>query len=145
MRRPLRLNRRRVLSVALMLAALIGGLGYVNGVGQPPTYPVLIAAHDVARGSVIGGGDFVPERVALPDSMAGLTVPAPPAAYVVGQRLAEPVHAGVPLLQAELATQTELVPGFQRIAFPIASEHAAGGRLNVGDSVRVYVDRKSTP
>jgi Flp pilus assembly protein CpaB len=139
LRRPLRLNRRRVLSVALMLAALIGGLGYVNGVGQPPTYPVLMAAHDLARGSVIGGGDFVPERVALPDSMAALTVPATSAAEVVGQRLAEPVHAGVPLLQAELATQTELVPGFQRIAFPIASEHAAGGRLNVGDSVRVYV------
>src|SRR5437667_31930 len=82
-----------------------------------------------ARGSVIGGGDFVPERVALPDSMAALTVPATSAADVVGQRLAEPVHAGVPLLQAELATQTELVPGFQLIAFPVASEHAAGGRL----------------
>jgi hypothetical protein len=59
--------------------------------------------------------------------MAALTVPATSAAEVVGQRLAEPVHAGVPLLQAEVATQTELVPGFQRIAFPIASEHAAGG------------------
>jgi Flp pilus assembly protein CpaB len=139
MRGPLRLNRRRMVSVALILAALIGGLAYVNGVGQPPTYPVLMAAHDLARGSVIGGGDFVPERVALPDSMAALTVPATSAADVLGQRLAEPVHAGVPLLQAVLATQTELVPGFQRIAFPIASEHAAGGRLNVGDSVRVYV------
>jgi SAF domain len=139
MRRPFRLNRRRVVSVGLMLAALVGGLAYVNGVGQPPTYPVLMAAHDLARGSVVGGGDFVPERVALPDSMAALTVPATSAAEVVGQRLAEPVHAGVPLLQAELATPTELVPGFQRIAFPVASEHAAGGRLNVGDSVRVYV------
>lgn len=54
-------------------------------------------------------------------------------------RLAEPVHAGVPLLQAQIAGQTEVVPVFQRIAFPVGSEHAAGGRLNVGDSVRVYV------
>lgn len=139
MRRPFRLNRRRVLSLALMLAALIGGLAYVNGVGQPPTYPVLVAARELARGSVISPGDFVPARVALPDSMAALTVPADSAQAVVGQRLAEPVHAGVPLLQAQVAGQTEVVPGFQRIAFPVASEHAAGGRLNVGDSVRVYV------
>src|SRR5947209_7606304 len=102
MRRPFRLNRRRVLSVGLMLAALVGGLAYVDGVGQPPTYPVLIAAHDLARGSVIGGGDFLPERVALPDSMAALAVPASSAPSVVGQRLGEPVHAGVPLLQAQV-------------------------------------------
>src|SRR5262249_56705771 len=66
-------------------------------------------------------------------------VPAACAPSVVGQPLAEPVHAGVPLLQAQLAGRTEVVPGFQRIAFPVGSEHAAGGRLNVGDSVRVYV------
>ena len=76
MRRPFRLNRRRVLSVGLMLSALIGGLAYVNGVGQQPTYPVLIAAHDLPRGSVIAGGDFLPERVALPESMAPLVAPA---------------------------------------------------------------------
>jgi hypothetical protein len=139
MRRPLRLNRRRVLSLGLMLASLIGGLAYVNGVGQPPTYPVLIAAHDLARGSVITSGDFVPERVALPDSTAGLTAPAGSASGVIGQRLAEPVHAGVPLLQVQLAGQTDVAPGFQRVAFPVGSEHAAGGRLNVGDAVRVYV------
>ena len=139
MRRPFRLNRRRILSVGLMLAALIGGLTYVNGVGQPPTYPVLVAARDLARGSVISGADFVPERVALPDSMAALTIPAAAAPGVIGQRLAERVHAGVPLLQAQIAGQTEVVPGFQRLAFPVGSEHAAGGRLNVGDSIRVYV------
>jgi SAF domain len=139
LRRPFHLNRRRVLSVGLMLAALFGGLAYVNGVGQPPTYPVLIAARDLARGSVISGGDFLPARVTLPDSMAGLAVPAASAPGVVGQRLAEPVHAGVPLLQAQIAGRTEVVPGFQRIAFPVGSEHAAGGRLNVGDWVRVYV------
>jgi hypothetical protein len=139
MRRPLRLNRRRILSVGLMLAAIGGGLAYVNGVGQAPTYPVLIAAHDLARGSVISSADFVPERVTLPDTMAALAVPATSASGVVGQRLAEPVHAGVPLLDAQVAGRTEVIPGFERIAFPVGSEHAAGGRLTVGDSVRVYV------
>ncbi len=139
LRRPFHLNRRRALSMGLMLAALFGGLAYVNGVGQPPTYPVLIAARDLAHGSVISGGDFLPERVALPESMAALAVPAASAPGLVGQRLAEPVHAGAPLLQAQIAGRTEVVPGFQRIAFPVGSEHAAGGRLNVGDSVRVYV------
>lgn len=139
MRRPFRLNRRRVLSVGLMLSALIGGLAYVNGVGQQPTYPVLIAAHDLPRGSVIAGGDLVPERVALPESMAPLVAPATAAPAVVGQRLAETVHAGVPLLEGQLASQTAVVPGFQRISFPVASEHAAGGQVSVGDAVRVYV------
>jgi SAF domain-containing protein len=139
MRRPFRLNRRRVLSVGLMLSALIGGLAYVNGVGQQPTYPVLIAAHDLPRGSVIAGGDFLPERVALPESMAPLVAPATAAPAVVGQRLAETVHAGVPLLEGQLASQTAVVPGFQRISFPVASEHAAGGQVRIGDAVRVYV------
>jgi Flp pilus assembly protein CpaB len=122
-----------------MLSAFIGGLAYVNGVGQQPTYPVLIAAHDLPRGSVIAGGDFVPERVALPESMARLVAPAAAAPGLLGQRLAETVHAGVPLLEGQLAGQTEVVPGFQRISFPVASEHAAGGRMSIGDSVRVYV------
>src|SRR5438105_3200036 len=111
-RRPFRINRRRVLSVGLMLAALIGGLAYVNGVGQQPTYAVLIAAHDLPRGSVIASGDFIPERVALPESMAPLAVPAAGAPELLSQRLAERVPAGVPLLQGQLATQTEVVPGF---------------------------------
>jgi Flp pilus assembly protein CpaB len=139
MRHPFRLNRRRVLSLGLMLAAFAGGLAYVNGVAQAPTYPVLIAAHDLPRGSVITGNDFMPERVALPDSMAALALPATSAPTVVGQRLAEPVHAGVPLLHAQIAGPTEVVPGFQRIAFPVPPEHAAGGRLSVGDAVRIYV------
>jgi hypothetical protein len=139
MRRPFRLNRRRVLSVGLMLGALIGGLAYMNGVGKQPTYPVLIAAHDLPRGAVIAAGDFAPERVALPESMATLVAPADAAPGVVGHRLAETVHAGVPLLEAQLASQTEVVPGFQRISFPITSEHAAGGQMSIGDAVRVYV------
>src|SRR5262249_41245795 len=122
-----------------MLSALIGGLAYVNGIGQQPTYPVLIAAHDLPRGSVIAAGDFVPERVALPDSMSRLVAPAATAPDLVGQRVSETVRAGVPLLEGQLATQTEVVPGFQRISFPVASEHAAGGRLSIGDAVRIYV------
>src|SRR5262249_48166466 len=139
MRRPFRLNRRRVLSVGLMLSAFIGGLSYVNGVGQQPTYPVLIAPHDLPRGSVIAGGGFVPERGARPQAMAGVVAPGGAAPGLLGQRLAETVHAGVPLLEGQLAGQTEVVPGFQRISFPVASEHAAGGRMGIGDSVRVYV------
>jgi len=139
MRRPFRLNRRRVLSLGLMVAALLGGLAYVNGVGQQPTYPVLIAAHNVPRGAIVTSNDFQPQRVALPDAMASVAVPASALSRVVGQRLAERVHAGVPLLEAQMAGPAELVPGFQRVAFPVGPEHAAGGRLDAGDTVRVYV------
>src|SRR6266851_1835362 len=124
MRRPFRLNRRRVLSLGLMLAALLGGMAYLNGVGQQPTYPVLMTAHDVPRGAIVTSNDFQPQRVALPDSLASTAVPASELSRVVGQRLAGPA---------------ELVPGFQRVAFPVGPEHAAGGRLDTGDTVRVYV------
>ncbi|MDQ6673054.1 MAG: hypothetical protein M3069_20325 [Chloroflexota bacterium] len=138
-RRPFRLNRRRVLSLGLMIAALLGGLAYLNGVGQQPTYPVLMAAHDLPRGAMVTSNDFQPQRVALPDSMASVAVPAGALTRVVGQRLAEPIHAGVPLLEVQMAGPAELVVGFQRVAFPVGPEHAAGGRLDVGDMVRVYV------
>jgi len=139
MRRPFRLNRRRVLSLGVMVAALLGGLAYLNGIGQQPTYPVLIAAHELSRGAIVTSNDFQPQRVALPDSMASMAVPASALSRVVGQRLAEPVHTGVPLLEAQVAGSTELVPGFQRVAFPVGPEHAAGGRLDIGDTVRIYV------
>ena len=76
MRRPFRLNRRRVLSLSLMVAALLGGLAYLNGIGQQPTYPVLIAARDLPRGAAVTSSDFQPQRVALPDAMALASVPA---------------------------------------------------------------------
>jgi Flp pilus assembly protein CpaB len=129
-----------------MVAALVGGLAYLNGVGQQQTYAVLVATRDLPRGSVIANNDFVAERVVLPESMAPAALPANAAADVVGQRLAEAAHAGVPLLQAQIAGPTDVIPGFQRIAFPVGPEHAAGGRLRTGDSVRIYVtgDRGKT-
>ena len=139
MRRPFRLNRRRILSLGLMVAALLGGMAYLNGVGQQPTYPVLMAAHDVPRGAIVASNDFQPQRVALPDSLASAAVPASELSRVVGQRLAEPAHAGVPLLTAQMAGPADLGPGFQRVAFAVGPEHAAGGRLDSGDTVRVYV------
>ena len=139
MRRPFRLNRRRVLSLSLMVAALLGGLAYLNGIGQQPTYAVLIAVRDLPRGAAVTSSDFQPQRVALPDAMASASVPASALSRVVGQRVAEPVHAGIPLLEAQVAGPTEVVPGFQRVALPVGPEHAAGGRMNVGDTVRIYV------
>jgi hypothetical protein len=139
MRRPFRLNRRRVLSLGLMVASILGGLAYLNGMGQQPTYPVLVATRNLPRGALVSSDDFQPQRLALPDSMASLAVPASAQSQLSGKRLSEPVHSGVPLLEPQLAGPTEVEPGFQRLAFPVGPEHAAGGRLNVGDTVRVYV------
>jgi Flp pilus assembly protein CpaB len=122
-----------------MVAALVGGLAYLNGVGQQPTYPVLMPARDLPRGTVLSTDDFVPQRVALPDTMATATVPSSAQAQIAGQRLAEPVHAGVPLLESQLAGPTQIVPGLVRVALPVPPEHAAGGQLDVGDDVRIYV------
>src|ERR1700687_3238640 len=91
MRRPFRLNRRRVLSVGLMVAALLGGLAYLNGAGQQPTYPVLVAAHELPRGACVVSNDSQQQRVAFPDSMAAIAVPASAVSRIAGQRLAEPV------------------------------------------------------
>src|ERR1700694_4427723 len=119
MRRPLRLKRRRVLRLGLMLAALLVGMAYMKCVVHQSTYSVLMAAHDVPRGAIVASNDFQPQRVALPDSLASATVPASELSRVVGQRLAEPVHAGVPLLTAQMAGPADLGPGFQRVAFAV--------------------------
>jgi Flp pilus assembly protein CpaB len=140
-RRPFRLNQRRVASLALMLAALLGGFAYVNGIGQQPTYAVLVATREVPRGAVLSAADLEPQRVALPDAMATASLSASELPQVVGQRLAEPLHVGVPVLRAQLAAVGTVVPGYQRIALAVGPEHAAGGRVEVGDSVRVYVSQ----
>src|SRR5260370_17699809 len=86
MRRPFRLNRRRVLSLSLMVAALLGGLAYLNGIGQQPTYPVLIAARDFPRGAAVPSGAFQPHPVALPDAMASASLPPPALSRAVAHR-----------------------------------------------------------
>src|SRR5207302_5041505 len=62
-------------ALPILIAALLGGLAYLNGVGQQPTYAVLMPARDLPRGAVLSTDDFVPQRVALPDTMAAATMP----------------------------------------------------------------------
>ena len=140
MRRPLRLNRRRILSVGLMLAALCRWAGvcqwgwptaHVPGAGR--------SSRSCAR-QRYQWRRFRPgaSRAARVDGRAGRTWQPPHrASSASGWRSRS--TPGCRCCRRRLQAGHEVVPGFQRIAFPVGSEHAAGGRMNVGDSVRVYV------
>jgi hypothetical protein len=125
--------------MALTLIAVLAGYAYLHGIGQPPSYRVLVATHDLPRGHVLSAEDLDPAQVPLPDSMAAGVLQADDAAAAVGAQLAEPLHTGVPLLRAQLAGPSTAPAGYQRVAFPIGSEHASSGHINQGDVVRVYV------
>lgn len=89
------LRRRRLLAAALTAVAVAAGL---HAVAAPPParVPVLVAAHDLPAGVVLGAGDLRPASFA-PD-----TVPAGLATGAVGRMLAAPLRRGEPVTDVRL-------------------------------------------
>lgn len=131
-RRALRrtvLARRRPLAALLTAAAVAAGLHAVAA--EPPgRVPVLVAAHDLAAGSVVGEDD-VRRAGFAPDS-----VPSGLAVDPAGRTLAAPLRAGEPVTDVRLVgpALTDGYPGL--VAVPVRLPDAGmAGLLRVGDRI----------
>lgn len=129
---------RRVLARRRLLAAVLAAVAVASGVRAattpaPEPDPVVVAAHDLAAGSVLEAGDLTTRGFAHGTAPAGAFAAAAP---VLGQRLAAPVRTGEPVTDVRLlgAELTATEPGL--VAVPVRLPDAAGvALLEPGDRI----------
>jgi Flp pilus assembly protein CpaB len=137
---PTSLPRRRaallrplpLVGFALALLALLGYLSVYSHANHRS--PVLVAARDLAAGTLLRPGDLTSAKIAADRPLLAALVPRSQQAAVVGRRLATAVPAGAPLPRAALAAQTQ-APASLTLSLPAL--HALGGALLPGDRVTV--------
>jgi len=123
------LRRRRLLAAALTAVGVAAGLQAVAA-PPPPTVSVLVAAHDLPAGRVLGTGDLTPVTFA-PGSEPDDRVDD-----AEGRVLAAPLRRGEPVTDVRLVgpALTEGHPGV--VALPVRLPDAAMvGLLEVGDRI----------
>ncbi|GAA1796082.1 SAF domain-containing protein [Nocardioides hankookensis] len=131
-RRSLRrvvLARRRLLAALLTAVAVAAGL-HAASAEPPPDVAVLVAAHDLPAGAVVGADDV--RRVGF----APGSVPTGLAHDPAGRTLAAPMRAGEPLTDVRLVgpALTDGYPGL--VAVPVRLPDAGmAGLLRVGDRI----------
>ena len=97
----------------------------------------LDSIHDLPSGAILSSSDLVVRRVRVDDSIYAAAVPGSNLNSIVGQQLAEPVHADQILARAQVASKPAVPPGQEVLTVPVRADNAAGGRLRSGDVVQV--------
>jgi Flp pilus assembly protein CpaB len=133
-----RIDLRVVIGLALLLAGVLGTVAVVQRAGQ--RVPVLVMAHDVAAGEVIGDQDVRVAEIGLAPGVTSLGIGD--RARVVGRVAGSPLAAGQLLTPAAVTNGPVLGPGQVAMSLAVAPEHAAAGRLRAGDRVAVVASGK---
>ena len=127
--------RRRPLAAICAAAAVVSGISAARP-PPPPTTPVLVSAHDLPAGTVLGDNDIITvawPSGGLPGGALDATDPPP------GRRVAAPMRAGEPLTDVRLV-QPGLLAGYPpgHVLTTIrTADPATAGVIHVGDVVDV--------
>ncbi|MDN5896718.1 MAG: SAF domain-containing protein [Nocardioides sp.] len=122
------LRRRRLLAAACLGAAVLAGLRAVSPAPEP-TVEVLVAAHDLDAGAVLGPSDLATEdwpAGAAPSRVARAT-------EALGRTITGPVRSGEPVTDVRLVGESLLegYPDLEAVPIRIPDSQAAG-LLRVG-------------
>ena len=121
-----------LVGIVLVLIALVGYWSVYRATTERT--PVLVAAHDLAAGTVLQPDDVrAVELAGDSEFMAGL-VSDGELDVIVGSRLGVPLESGLPLPRAALG---EVVPAPPALTLAVPAIHAVGGTLRPGDRVTV--------
>jgi Flp pilus assembly protein CpaB len=119
----------------VLLATLGGGLLFWQTLDQ--TEPILVYAHDLPAGAVIQPTDLTTVSLVVPAALSGGVVRGADRDQVIGKVTAEQLHARGLVQTAQLTGRPAVPPGGGIVALPVSASSAAGGRIQVGDHVRV--------
>jgi Flp pilus assembly protein CpaB len=133
-----RIDLRVLFGLALLLVGVLGTLAIVQQAGKRS--PVLVMAHAVQAGQVIGADDVRVAELGIAPGVA--TLGAGERARVVGRRAAVPLEQGQVLGPAVVADGPALTAGQVAMSLALAPEHAAAGQLRAGDRVAVVASGK---
>jgi Flp pilus assembly protein CpaB len=139
LRRPRRLDARRIAGVFVFCLSVLGGLLYWSSLTE--LRPFVVATRDLPAGATLGAADLTVARLHADDGLYAAAIPGAELDALVGRELAEPVHTQQLLVRAQLATGPRMGADEVALALPVDARAAVGGRLRPGDAVRVYVTR----
>jgi len=131
---PARVDGRMLLGVALVAAAVIGGLLFWGSARE--TVPVLVAARDLPAGHVLQADDLSVAQLRLEGDLSSLAIPDAELDDVAGRTTGTTVHAGEMLVWPDLTTGPVIGPGEVAITVPVEADAVYPG-LRAGDSVAV--------
>lgn len=137
LRRPRRLDVRAVFGFFLLLVALGGSISFWSATSA--TTSVLVATHDLPAGATLTQGDLALARVRVDDAIYQAAMPANSLTSAVGKQLTDPVYAHQILARAQISTRSRLARNQMAITIPVSADTAAGGRIQPGDVVEVFV------
>ena len=135
-------RHRRMLAALLLAAAVLAGLGAVAP-QRPELSAVIVAAHDLGAGQVLGSGDLAVVGVPLdlrPDG--ALADPA----TLAGRSVAAPVRKGEPITDVRLVGPGLLTGSAGLVAAPVRlADAAAVALVRPGDLVDVLAAAGTDP
>ena len=114
-----------------------GGLAFWGALDE--TEPVLALASDVPPGAALEPGDLAIIRLKVPPELAGSVVGSAEAESLLGRVASEPLRAGELLSIARLGGMPAVPPAGGIMAVAVKPETAVGGKIAIGDRVRVIV------
>ena len=130
-----RVDLRVVAGFFLLLATLGGGLLFWQTVDE--TEPILVYAHDIPAGAAIQPTALTTVSLTVPAALSGVVVRGADRDQVIGKVAAESLHAGGLVQVAQLTGRPTVPPGGGIVALPVTATSGAGGRIQIGDHVRV--------
>ena len=139
LRQPRRLDARALVGLFLLVGATGGSVLFWQSATDARA--VVVATRELPAGATLTSADLAVARVRVDDAIYGAAVPAEGLADLVGKQLAEPVHPQQLLVRAQLSAGPRLAPGQVALTIPVTAKTAAGGRIRIGDQVRLLVTR----
>lgn len=129
-----RIDGRMLLGIALVAVSIAGGLLLWGAAGD--TVPVVVADREMQPGHVIASDDLTIADLRTDGSLASLVVPETQLDTLIGQTVGTRVHAGEPVIRADLSTGPLIGPGKVAMTIPVESDSVYPG-LRPGDAVSV--------
>ena len=136
-RSPRRVDLRLVVGIFLALAAMAGSVSFWTVTSE--SRAVLVATRDLPAGATLRTTDLAVTRVRVDDAIYQAALPADALDVVAGRQLAKPALTRQMLVRAQLSSRSALEPGQLAMTVPIRPDTAVGGRIQVGDTVRILL------
>lgn len=129
-----RIDGRMLLGIALVAVSIAGGLLLWGSAGD--TIPVVVADRDMPAGHVITSDDLTTADLRTDGALSSLVIPEAQLDTLIGQTVGPGVHAGEPVIRADLSSGPVIGPGEVAITIPVEADSVYPG-LRPGDAVSV--------
>lgn len=129
-----RIDGRMLLGIALVAVSIAGGLLLWGSAGD--TVSVVVADRAMQPGHVITSDDLTIADLRTDGALSSLVIPEAQRDTLIGQTVGTRVHAGEPVIRADLSTGPLIGPGDVAITIAVESDSVYPG-LRPGDAVSV--------